>query len=352
MLTLKNLSTAHRKRPLHNLSANLESGKIYTILGRTGAGKTELLRTVMGLDDISDGHLELDGQDLVKRPVRKRQMSMVYQQFINYPHLTVLKNVAFPLRRKGLSVLDANERALAALKLVGLAGFEDRMPAELSGGQQQRVAIARAIVKKARILLMDEPLANLDYKLREKLREEFPRLLAENADGIILYSTTEPAEAMQLGHEMIVMHQGRILAKASPGEIFEMPATVEVAKLISDPPVSIVKGKVVVGRLLLGKTALPSIHELKLPQDGPVQVGIRPDALSLGGDTPAKVVLAEFSGSDTIVHLSLEFGAAVMLVEGIHEFTPDQTISVSLDTSRLLIFSAEGENITERRSDG
>ena len=352
MLSLKKLSTADRKRPLSNLDADLKSGKIYTILGRTGAGKTELLRAVMGLDDISGGHLELDGQDLAKRPVRKRQMSMVYQQFINYPHLTVLKNVAFPLRRQGLSAEDASRRALAALELVGLAGFEGRMPSELSGGQQQRVAIARAIVKQARILLMDEPLANLDYKLREKLREEFPRLLAQNTDGIILYSTTEPAEAMQLGDEMLVMHEGRILAKGPPDEIFGSPATVEVAKLISDPPVSIVDGKIVDGRLVLGETVLPENTDLKLPKDGAVKVGIRPDALSVGGDLSATVVLAEFSGSDTIVHVTFEFGAAVMLVEGIHEFAPDQSIAVSMDTSSLLLFSEHGDNITERRSDG
>ncbi|MDC0738320.1 ABC transporter ATP-binding protein [Cognatishimia sp. SS12] len=352
MLSLKNISTTHRKRPLCNLSAELESGKIYTILGRTGAGKTELLRIVMGLDDIADGHLELDGQNLADRPVRLRQMSMVYQQFINYPHLTVVQNVAFPLRRQGFSRADAHDRAMAALALVGLAGFEHRMPPELSGGQQQRVAIARAIVKKARILLMDEPLANLDYKLREKLREEFPRLLAENADGIILYSTTEPAEAMQLGHEMIVMHEGCILAMGAPADIFENPATVEVAKLVSDPPVSICHGEIANGQLMLAGTALPEGAGLVLKGDGPIQVGIRPDALSIGGDMPAKVVLAEFSGSDTIVHLSLEFGAAVMLLEGIHEFKTDQSIQVSLDTSTLLLFSAEGKNITERRSNG
>lgn len=352
MLTLKNLSTIDRKRPLCNLDAELESGKIYTILGRTGAGKTELLRTLMGLDDIADGRLELDGQDLAKRPVRQRQMTMVYQQFINYPHLTVLKNVAFPLRRQGLSATEANERAMAALALVGLSGFEHRMPPALSGGQQQRVAIARAIVKKARILLMDEPLANLDYKLREKLREEFPRLLAENADGIILYSTTEPAEAMELGHEMIVMHQGQILAKGAPEDIFDAPATVEVAKLISDPPVSIVDGNIFGGRIVLGATTLPPTPDFVLPADGTVQIGIRPNALSVGGDMPAKVVLAEFSGSDTIVHLALDFGAAVMLVEGIHEFSPDQDVSVALDTSSLLLFSADGKNITERRSNG
>lgn len=352
MLTLKNLSTAGRKRPLHALNADLKSGKIYTILGRTGAGKTELLRTVMGLDEIASGHLELDGQDLAKRPVRKRQMSMVYQQFINYPHLTVLKNVAFPLRRQGLSEKEASKRAMAALDLVGLAGFEGRMPSELSGGQQQRVAIARAIVKKARILLMDEPLANLDYKLREQLREEFPRLLAENSDGIILYSTTEPAEAMQLGDEMIVMHEGRILAMGAPEAIFEAPATVEVAKLISEPPVSIVDGKIADGKLSVGQTVLQSLPDLKMPDMGAVQIGIRPDALSIGGDMQAKVVLAEFSGSDTIVHLAFEFGTAVMLVEGIHEFSPDERISVSIDTSRLMFFSTDGENISERLGNG
>ncbi|MBO6920415.1 MAG: ABC transporter ATP-binding protein [Rhizobiaceae bacterium] len=348
MLVLKNLSTVDRKRSLSNLNVELESGKIYTILGRTGAGKTELLRTLMGLDMITSGSLELDGQDLARLPVRKREMSMVYQQFINYPHLSVLQNVAFPLRRQGHSVEGANEHAISALTLVGLSGFEDRMPRELSGGQQQRVAIARAIVKRARILLMDEPLANLDYKLREKLREEFPRLLAENTDGIIIYTTTEPAEAMQLGDEMIVMHEGQILTKGAPEQIFEVPASVEVAKLISDPPVSIVKGEFVDGQLVLGKKTIEFSGEPEITLNGTIQVGIRPDALSVGGDTVAEVILSEFSGSDTIVHLSLEFGPAVMLVEGIHEFKPDQSISVSLDTSRLLLFTADGKNITER----
>jgi glycerol transport system ATP-binding protein len=352
MLSLRNLSTADHKRPLLNIDADLESGKIYTILGRTGAGKTELLRTLMGLDEIAAGRVELDGQDLAKRPVRKRQMSMVYQQFINYPHLTVLKNVTFPLYRQGYSTEEANKRAFAILELVGLTGFENRMPGELSGGQQQRVAIARAIVKKARILLMDEPLANLDYKLREKLRDEFPRLLSQVGDGIILYSTTEPTEAMQLGHEMIVMHEGQFLAKGAPEDMFEAPATVEVAKLISDPPVSIVNGHVTNYQLILGRTKLPPITDLLLPANGAIQVGIRPDAISVGGDTPATVALSEFSGSDTIVHLSFEFGSAVMLVEGIRGFAPNQTIFVSLDTSRLLLFSTAGRNITERRLNG
>lgn len=352
MLKISNLTTSDTKRPLEGLTATFEGGNIYTILGRTGAGKTELLRSLVGLDEIDTGSLALDGNDLTQKPVRDRQMAMVYQQFINYPHLSVRDNVAFPLRRQGISAVAAREKADKALTLVGLSGFQDRMPPTLSGGQQQRVAIARAIVKQARILLMDEPLANLDYKLREQLRDEFPRLLIENQDSVILYTTTEPAEAMQLGHEVLIMHDGQILAKGNPINVYDHPATIEVAKLISDPPVSICKGCIEAGQLKLKDSRLLPVDHLQLPEDGPIQVGLRPDAFSIGGDISAMVELAEFSGSDTIIHITTPFGQAIMLVDGIHEFNPGQKLSVSLDTQRILLFSKDGENITERKQNG
>ncbi len=348
MLTLENLSTPDAKLPLKSLTATFEAGKIYTILGRTGAGKTELLRTLIGLDPISEGAIHLDGSDLVSTPIRAREMAMVYQQFINYPHLDVLDNVAFPLRRKKLDKASARAKARDALAIVGLAGFEARMPSELSGGQQQRVALARAIVKHARILLMDEPLANLDYKLREQLREEFPRLLHENAEGIILYSTTEPAEAMQLGDELIVMHEGRIVAQGDPAALFDAPPSVDVARVISDPPISICAGEIRDSALLFSDGSSAGTTGLTLPKDGPVQIAIRPDALTIGGDIYATVKLAEFSGSDTIVHLQLPFGGAVMLVDGIHEFHAGTRLDVTLDPQALLLFSQAGDNITER----
>lgn len=348
MLTLQNLTTPHPKLPLSGLDVTFEPGKIYTILGRTGAGKTELLRTLIGLDPIAEGAVHLDGKNLDRTPIRARQMAMVYQQFINYPHLDVLANVAFPLRRKKVNNIDALARAREALELVGLAEFETRKPSELSGGQQQRVALARAIVKRARILLMDEPLANLDYKLREQLREEFPRLLEKNSDGIILYTTTEPGEAMQLGDELIVMHEGRIVAKGDPGELFENPPSIEVAQVISDPPISICAGEVKNGHLFFNDGSAVDETSLLLGADGPVRIGIRPDALTIGGDIPAQVTLAEFSGSDTIVHLRLPFGEAVMLVDGIREYSPGVKFGVSLETSALLLFSQAGGNITER----
>ncbi|MEY8829511.1 ABC transporter ATP-binding protein [Sedimentitalea sp. XS_ASV28] len=348
MLTLENLSTSDPKVPLKSLTTRFEAGKIYTILGRTGAGKTELLRTLIGLDEISEGAIHLDDEDLGRTPIRARQMAMVYQQFINYPHLDVLDNVAFPLRRKGQDKATARAQAKKALAVVGLAGFEARMPPELSGGQQQRVALARAIVKHARILLMDEPLANLDYKLREQLREEFPRLLHENAEGIILYSTTEPAEAMQLGDELIVMHEGRIVAQGDPSALFDAPPSVDVARVISDPPISICAGEVRDGTLRFADGFTVPQTGLTLPPDGQLQIAIRPDALTIGGDITAHVSLAEFSGSDTIVHLKLPFGEAVMLVDGIHEFHSGDSLGVALDPKALMLFSQGGDNITER----
>lgn len=347
MLTLHNLTTADPRLPLAGLNATFRPGKIYTVLGRTGAGKTELLRALIGLDPVCEGAIELDGTDLARTPVRARQMAMVYQQFINYPHLNVLGNVAFPLRRQNVDRASAETRARKALGLVGLEGFEERMPAELSGGQQQRVALARAIVRQARILLMDEPLANLDYKLREQLREEFPRLLHTNAEGIIIYTTTESGEAMQLGDELIVMHEGRIVAQGDPGELFETPPSVDVAQVISDPPISICAGYVSGNALYFHEGSPVGETARSFGEDRAVRIGIRPDAITVGGDIPARVKLAEFSGSDTIVHLHLPFGEVVMLVDGIHEFHSGDAFGVSLDARTLLLFSEAGEIMIE-----
>ena len=342
MLTLENLSTDHAKSPLRDLNARFDAGRIYTILGRTGVGKTELLRTLIGLDAVASGTIRLDGTDLSRVSIRNRQMAMVYQQFINYPHLSVLDNVAFPLRRQGLGRSQAASRAAEALRLVGLADFAERRPSALSGGQQQRVALARAIVKKARILLMDEPLANLDYKLREQLREEFPRLLRRSVGGVILYTTTEPAEAIQLGDRMIVMHEGRIVAEGEPAALFNAPPTVDVARVVSDPPISIFAGTAGADTVQLAGNVTAPVTGLEMPPGQALQVGIRPDGLQIGGEVPARITLSEFSGSDTIVHLHLPFGDAVMLLDGIHDMRPGSELGVAIDPARLLIFREDG----------
>ena len=160
---------------LNNISFEMSPGKIYTIIGRTLSGKTTLLKTIAGLISQDSGKLTFNGNDFDIIPVWKRQVAMVYQQFINYPHLNVFENIAFPLKQRKLGKEEINDRVKQAIEQVGLVGFEGRKIQALSGGQQQRVALARSLVKNANILLLDEPLVNLDYKLREQLREEFKK---------------------------------------------------------------------------------------------------------------------------------------------------------------------------------
>jgi len=348
MFQVEQLTTSDPKVSLQDVSFGCEAGNIYTILGSTGAGKTELLRALMGLNPLVDGDIQLDGKSLTARPVKDRSMSLVYQQFINYPHLSVLDNVAFPLRRQGKNKAEAQSLATEMLATVGLSDFLQRRPAQLSGGQQQRVALARAMVKKSRILMLDEPLANLDYKLREQLREEFPRLVAGNDNSVILYTTTEPREAMELGNTTIVMSDGRIIASGPPADLFAHPPNQSTASVISDPPISFISGHVQNDALYFSEDQLAPSDGLQLPADGPVTVALRPDAIEPGGDFDATIGLSEFSGSETIVHLDFEFGRAIMLVEGIENFAVGDSLSVSISAEHIMLFAPDGRNITTR----
>ena len=175
---------------LKDVSFDFKKGNLYTILGRTLSGKTTFLKTIAGLLTPDTGELSFEDKDFRKIPVWERNVAMVYQQFINYPHLNVYENIIFPLKQRKLSEEQIKIDVEDALKTVGLVGFENRKIQELSGGQQQRVALARSLAKKAKILLLDEPLVNLDYKLREQLREEFKRIFSEglSQDTILIYS--------------------------------------------------------------------------------------------------------------------------------------------------------------------
>ena len=234
------------------------------------------------------------------------------------------------------------------LTTVGLGDFLHRRPSQLSGGQQQRVALARAMVKQSRILMLDEPLANLDYKLREQLREEFPRLVADNQESVILYTTTEPREAMELGNTMIVMHDGEIIASGPPADLFAHPPTKDTASVISDPPISFISGFVRDQVLYFGEGQLAPSEGLQLPPDGPVTIALRPDAIEPDGAFTAKIGLSEFSGSQTIIHLDFDFGRAIMMVEGIETFKSGDNLSISIKAEQMMLFAPDGRNITLR----
>ena len=216
---------------LNDVSFNFKKGNLYTILGRTLSGKTTFLKTIAGLLNPDSGNLSFEDNDFIKIPVWERNVAMVYQQFINYPHLNVYENIIFPLKQRKISEDQIKKDVEEALKTVGLVGFENRKIQELSGGQQQRVALARSLAKKAKILLLDEPLVNLDYKLREQLREEFKRIFTQglSEDTILIYSTTDPQEVMELNGEVIVLDEGKVLQKGPAKEIFENPRTLKLS---------------------------------------------------------------------------------------------------------------------------
>ncbi|RYY53802.1 MAG: ABC transporter ATP-binding protein, partial [Comamonadaceae bacterium] len=193
---------------LYEQSIAPHPGAVTVLLGATQAGKTSLMRLMAGLDTPTEGKVAVDGKDVTGMPVRERNVAMVYQQFINYPSLTVADNIASPLKLRGEKNVEARVRELADKLHIGM--FLDRLPAELSGGQQQRVALARALAKNAPLMLLDEPLVNLDYKLREGLREELTQLFA-SGDSTVIYATTEPGEALLLGGFTAVMDEGALL---------------------------------------------------------------------------------------------------------------------------------------------
>jgi glycerol transport system ATP-binding protein len=347
-LNLQNVSVEDEKEViLKDITFNFQPGKIYILIGRTTSGKTSLMRTIAGLIEPTDGEIYLGEERLDEVPIWERGIAMVYQQFINYPHRSVLNNVEFPLLRAGISKADAKAQALAMLEKVGLSEFKDRKPSQLSGGQQQRVAIARALVRNTRVILLDEPLMNLDYKLREQLREEFRVLFKSTADSVTIYATTEPSEALFLGDELLVMHEGRVIQQGKPAHVFENPSTIDVAQIVNDPPMSILDGEISGGKVNIGGSInfdLP--NHLKSQADGKYKIGMRASEVILGGSTSnseeGSISLAEVSGSETLLYVKLRIGEVVLQLEGIHDYHIGQRLVISIAPERIFLFNMDG----------
>ena len=225
---------------IRSVSMRLKKGSLNILLGPTLSGKTTLMRLMAGLDRPTAGDIRIDGKSVLGVPVQKRDLAMVYQQFINYPSLTVYENIASPLRVAGLPRSEIEARVREAARLLRLEPYLDRTPLNLSGGQQQRTALARAFVKRASLVLLDEPLANLDYKLREELRAELPRVFAETG-SILVYATTEPSEALLLGGDTATLHEGSVTQFGPTNEIYRRPANLRTALIFSDPPLNTIR---------------------------------------------------------------------------------------------------------------
>jgi glycerol transport system ATP-binding protein len=339
---------------LHPLDLALQPGAPNVLLGATGAGKTTLLRLMAGLEVPHEGRL-LDGErDLTGVPVRRRSVAMVYQQFINYPSLTVFDNIASPLRVARRPDTEIRARVGEIAEVLRLSPLLSRLPSELSGGQQQRTALARALARDAELLLLDEPLANLDYKLREELREELTQLFARQRTTVV-YATTEPLEALQLGGHVALLEGGRLLQTGETARVFSRPMSLAAARAFSDPPINVMPAlwhgpsqqlQLASGIVL----SLPPSAQARLGSDTmSVQLGIRPPQLNLSARAAnccafdGILQLAEISGSETYLHLRHADAVLVAQVPGVHPLPLGSRCTLHVDPAVVYGFAVNGD---------
>ena len=336
---------------LYPMSLALVPGAINVLLGTTRAGKTTLMRVMAGLDKPTAGKVVADGVDVTGVPVSRRNLAMVYQQFINYPAFSVYDNMASPLRLRKEPEAQIRGKVLALAERLHITPYLERRPGELSGGQQQRTALGRALIKDASLLLLDEPLVNLDYKLREELRRELTELFSSGSTTVV-YATTEPLEALQLGGHVAVLHEGRLLQQGRTLDVFNAPNSIAVARTFSDPPINLIEAQ------LDAQGVAQAADGLSIPLSAPqlaalagqrqITLGVRAHSLHLtpqsGSDLAiaAQVDLAEISGSETYVHARRGALALVAQLGGVHNLDIGSDCTVYCQPQSLFIFGADG----------
>lgn len=336
---------------IEHANLTLEPGSFNVLLGRTLAGKTSLMRLMAGLDKPNEGRVYMNGADVTGVAVQKRNISMVYQQFINYPAMTVRDNIASPLRLAKMHPTEIKRRVDETASMLHIEQFLDRYPSELSGGQQQRTAMARALVKDASLVLFDEPLVNLDYKLREELRQEL-RELFKVRNTIAVYATTEPNEALALGGNTTLLREGRILQNGPSTEVYRAPASVEAAELFSEPPINLMNVQVSDSEVTFDQSVhFPLNEDLRNLKPGEYRFGVRPNHIGLVPqndddlELSVNVELAEISGSETFLHVHSNQFDLVLQLSGVHEYRTDTPIKVYLPTHKIFVFDLDGKMI-------
>lgn len=344
-LELRNVSKkVGNEYHISDVSLTFEAGTLNILLGPTLSGKTSLMRLMAGLDQPTSGTVHFNGEDVTGVAVQKRNVAMVYQQFINYPNLSVYENIASPLRIAKAGNDEIEEKVARVAKLLKLEKMLKRSPQELSGGQQQRTALARALVKGAELVLLDEPLANLDYKLREELREELPKIFAETG-AIFVYATTEPSEALLLGGYTAPLHEGRVTQFGPTIDVFSRPQNLITARTFSDPPMNTLKVTKLNNTMLYkSHVEIPVIGKLPALPDDDYTIAFRPHHLYLEKSSEnniavkAKVVVTEITGSESFIHVDVAGVRWVLLTSGIHNFDVNETIEVFLDPNMFYVF--------------
>jgi glycerol transport system ATP-binding protein len=334
---------------IHATDLALEPGGFNVFLGATGAGKTTLIKILAGLEKPTTGSVWFDGRDVTRDSPQKRNVSLVHQFFINYPNMNVYENIASPLRVAGMTKAEIERRVGAAAELLRLGPMLKRKPNELSGGQQQRTALARAIVKDSGLVLLDEPLANLDYKLREELRDQLPGLFA-GRKATVVYATSEPSEALLLGGHTATLHQGSVTQFGPTTATYREPANLITAEVFSDPPMNaapVVKDGNVVR--LTPEVSWPASGAVAALPDGHYTLGLRPHFVSPRGGPgvplTGEISIAELTGSESVAHFGFAGSTWVAQSDGMHPYQIGTRQEFRLDVARGLYFDDKGRRV-------
>jgi len=348
-LLLKGVSkVSEGQTHIYATDLELQKGTMNVLLGATLSGKTSLMRLMAGLDVPTSGKVFWNGEDVTGQRVQDRKVAMVYQQFINYPSMTVYDNIASPMKLMGKSKAEIDAAVRETADLMQMTSMLDRKPLELSGGQQQRCALARALVKNAGLVLLDEPLANLDYKLREELRAEIPKIF-EKSGSIFVYATTEPEEALLLGGNTATLWQGRVTQFGPTPSVYRRPINATTARVFSDPPMNFLTVTKHGGKLTYGDgKSVPMPQALAQHADGTYTAGFRPSHLELSAKVADSMSfrttlnVTEITGSETFIHLDHQGEKWVGLIQGVQSLKLGQPLDVYLDPAHVYIFGKDG----------
>lgn len=345
-VTLKGITKRFGKiMALFRVDLHVEDREFCVLLGPSGCGKSTLLNIIAGLIPQDEGTILLDGRSVDGLSPRDRDMAMVFQSYALYPHMTVAQNLGFGLRMRGVSKTDIRERVLETARLLGIEDLLDRKPGELSGGQRQRVAMGRALVRRPRLFLLDEPLSNLDARLRANVRLELKRLHRQ-IRGTILYVTHDQVEAMTLGDRVAVMRHGKVHQIGRPEAIYSRPQDTFVATFIGSPEINLYQGRLVIkdGRLnFKGPEFFLDLegYQLKV-EEGEVEVGIRPEDIGIGkaGTTAlkARVEMISDVGSEKYIHARIGQESLTIRCPKDAVFQPGEIIPLTIDPGRVHVF--------------
>ena len=330
---------------VNDLCVTLESGKLTALLGPSGCGKSTVLNMISGILPVSAGRVLFDEKDVTPLPPEKRGVGLVFQNYALYPHMTALQNICFPMEIRHIPKKERLERARQLADMVHITPYLNRKPAQLSGGQQQRVAIARALVKMPRVLLLDEPLSNLDARLRLQTREEIRKIQKETGITTV-FVTHDQEEAMSISDHIAVMREGVLMQNGRPQEVYDDPASLFVARFLGTPPINVFEGRVKGGKLLIGEEAVLSVNGVP---DQEVWIGIRPEGFipRPDGELGCELSRVEVMGRDISIvstHKACTNQTIRSIINADTQIdTSARTVRFSLKPGKVFLFHKQSE---------